>query len=432
MTLEEYKMKSVYEDFIIAHADDDTSKLLLGRQKWPNIDIDMAVTAIDCRKKIRTKLPEWYSETGIIYPDRICAEQSSSSFTSRYKAEVASRIIGTERCGTCRIADLTGGLGVDSLAFSHIAETVLYNEMNAGRATAARHNFGLLSSGNIRVESFCVRASGEDSSCFWEMLKEFAPDLIYMDPARRTLTGNKVFLIEDCSPDVLTLLPDLFTCCRNVLIKLSPMADISMLNKRFSEHGAVVREIHVVASGGECKELLLWLTEGENGECRIVVNENGHVLSIDKDMRMEAPLLLPDISYLGKMRYLFEPGKALSKAGMFNVLCNFFGIKLYKAGISTHLYFLPEIVDKTSLDRLKCFGKLFSILEVTELDKHSIRDYGKRYQKAEVTARNIRMTSEELRKRMGASSGGSAHIFGLNIETDCVSDNYIIAGKRLV
>lgn len=116
------------EEFIISHSEDDTSRLILGRDKWPDVDVPLAVNIIECRRKVRQKLPEWYAVPGLIYPDRICAEQSSSSFTANYKASVAGRILSSVAADGRRIADLTGGLGVDSLAFSAVADKVLYNE----------------------------------------------------------------------------------------------------------------------------------------------------------------------------------------------------------------------------------------------------------------------------------------------------------------
>ena len=82
-----------FREFVLEHEGDDPSRLMLSRGRWPEVDVNAAVTAIECRRKIRTKLPEWYAEPGIIFPDRICAEQSSSSETASYKASVASRII---------------------------------------------------------------------------------------------------------------------------------------------------------------------------------------------------------------------------------------------------------------------------------------------------------------------------------------------------
>lgn len=492
-----------FREFVLEHEGDDSSRLMLSRGRWPEVDVNAAVTAIECRRKIRTKLPEWYAEPGIIFPDRICAEQSSSSETANYKATVASGIIRETLAANSadiyteaneshedvirgRIADLTGGLGVDSLAFSRVAKNVLYNEMNPERAAAAKHNFALLGAANIDVISHCVQprkaseinggtdAEGQASSTcsvmtsrsntseesvagvsatlhddFWDTLTTFRPDLIYMDPARRSTTGNKVFLLEDCSPDVLTLLSDLFSITGNLLLKLSPMADISMLITRLREHQGYVHEIHVVAAVGECKELLLCVRPEPCSRPRLFINENGHVIEADEKSCSATPKFLTQ-DQLTTMTHLFEPGKALAKAGLFHAVASLFKVNAYKAGRSTHLYFSPEDLnlDSTpdgegckgngsrecldSIDpNLRNFGKIFKILEVEPLNKQAIRDFGRKYPKAEVSARNIPMTSDELRKKLKVASGGDIHIFGIRVDFEnSTSSNYLIAAQR--
>lgn len=416
------------KEFIQEHENDDTARLMLSRNRWPDIDIDKAVTIIECRKKLRTKLPEWYEIPEIIYPDRLSSEQSSSSATAKYKASVASRIANGGR-----IADLTGGLGADSLAFSRVASQVMYNEMESGRAEAARHNFPLLGTENISVSSFCVEEAGksEYAANFWETLKRFSPDLVYMDPARRSSTGSKVFLLEDCSPDVLTLIPDIFRTCGNLLLKLSPMADISMLLKRLQEHGAWTKELHIVSAGGECKELLLWCTPSTTDDTALIINENGNILRTSIAAESAAvPQFLQDAAQLNSMQFLFEPGKALAKAGLFNAICTMQdnaddGTMLLKAGRSTHLYFTD------SQNNASNFGKTFKIIGLAPFCKQGIRDFSAKYPRAEVSARNLPLTSEELRRKLKVQSGGDIHIFGLHIDF-CreASANYLVAATR--
>lgn len=416
------------KEFIQEHENDDTAKLMLSGNRWPDIDIDKAVTIIECRKKLRTKLPEWYEIPEIIYPDRLSSEQSSSSATAKYKASIASRIANGGR-----IADLTGGLGADSLAFSRVASQVMYNEMDLGRAEAARHNFPLLGAENISISSFCVEESGksEGAANFWKTLKKFYPDLVYMDPARRSATGSKVFLLEDCSPDVLTLIPDIFGICGNLLLKLSPMADITMLLKRLQEHGAATKELHIVSAGGECKELLLWCTPSTTDDTALIINENGYILRTSIAAESAAvPQFLQDAAQLNSMQFLFEPGKALAKAGLFNAICTMqddagIGTILLKAGRSTHLYFTD------SQNNASNFGKTFKIIGLVPFCKQGIRDFSAKYSRAEVSARNLPLTSEELRRKLKVQSGGDIHIFGLHIDF-CreASANYLVAASR--
>ena len=416
------------KEFIQEHENDDTAKLMLSRNRWPDIDIDKAVTIIECRKKIRTKLPEWYEIPEIIYPDRLSFEQSSSSATAKYKASIADRIVNGGR-----IADLTGGLGADSIAFSRVASQVMYNEMEPVRAEAARHNFPLLGAENISVSSFCVEEAGksEGAANFWETLKRFSPDLVYMDPARRSATGSKVFLLEDCSPDVLTLIPDIFGICNNLLLKLSPMADISMLLKRLQDHGAGTKELHIVSAGGECKELLLWCTPSTTDDTALIINENGNILRTSIAAESAAvPQFLQDAAQLNSMQFLFEPGKALAKAGLFNAICTMQdnaddGTMLLKAGRSTHLYFTD------SQNNASNFGKTFKIIGLAPFCKQCIRDFSSKYPRAEVSARNLPLTSEELRRKLKVQSGGDVHIFGLHIDfCHGAPANYLVAATR--
>jgi len=256
--------------FVADHFEDDTMRLVLDKDKWQGIDVDVAVNSIEVRRKVRSKLPSWYLHAGIIYPTRLCAEQCSSEETAGYKASVLSRVVGEG----FKVADLTGGLGVDSVAFAGVASEVLYNEMNPSLAAVAPGNFAELGVNNIVVHSQELSAGS-----LGEILGDFRPDVIFLDPARRASDGRKVFLLEDCSPDVLKLKDDLLAAAPFLFLKLSPMADISMAVGRLGN----VKEVHVVAYGGECKELLLLLERGFDGAYSMFVNESGEVLAVPSD-----------------------------------------------------------------------------------------------------------------------------------------------------
>ena len=394
--------------FVQEHISDDLTRLILDRKKWPDIDMDLAVSCIQSRRKLKGKIKEWYDNPELVFPASLSAEQCSSSATGLYKAGVAEMIVGKG----ARIADLTGGLGVDSWYFSMVSESVLYNEMQEVLCAAAEHNFKSLSADNIIVSNLKIETG---SSEFHKIIEEFRPELIYMDPARRGEGGKKVFLIEDCTPDVLTLREELFAMSRHILIKLSPMADISMVCSRL---GKTCREVHVVATGGECKELLIWMDREWCGEYEIVAIElpSGYpdiepaTFSFTSSEEKISPLAL--LGRNDSLVFLFEPGKALMKAGCFNLIAEHFG--LLKMGISTHYYVTEE---ETKADLLKSYGKVYKIISSTSLDKRSIKAAGKEYPHAEVTARNIPMDTETLRKKLGVTSGDDAHIFGLKSDT---------------
>ena len=449
-------MEMSFADFILEHEHDDPVRLLLSRDKYPDIDLDLAVTTLEVRRKLRTKVPEWYAVPSLVYPSRLSGEQCSSSETARYKASLLTSVrregtpsetsapprphkrVGPIACdgrgrseaeavsegvpSLLRIADLTGGMGVDCWAFAEVAEEVLYNEMQEGLAQATERNFKELGVENVRFRN-CRVEPGRVA----EVLDGFRPDVIFLDPARRAEDGRKVFLIEDCQPDVLTLLPELFQASRFVLLKLSPMADITMACKRLSH----VREVHVVAAGGECKELLFLLDRDWDDPHATYVVEGGSVMAVPGQTGNEgdAPVIpgeaTPVIPSEAKESFscLFEPGKALLKAGAFGLPSGRYG--LTKLGTHTHLY-VGEVVP----EELRPFGKCFEILEILPLNNRTLKEAGKRYPQAEVTARNIPMTSDLLRKKLGCASGGDVHLFGVRVDAAADPGNYLFITKR--
>ena len=374
-----------FAQFILAHEGEDPAALALARDRYASEveDFDLALNTLEVRRKLRVKVPQWYAVPQLRFPFRLSGEQCSSAETARYKASVALRALTREKT----VADLTGGLGVDSWAFAQVASAVLYNEMRPELAAAASANFKALGLTNVRVSCAELRPGG-----LREILDGFVPDVIFLDPARRAADGRKVFRLEDCEPDVLQLLPELLAAAPRVLLKLSPMADITLVCKQLG----YVREVHVVAADGECKELLLMLERGYIGQPRTFIYEKGAVLATD-EVPEETSALMGDL--------LFEPGKALLKAGAFDLPCRY---GLEKLEQHTHLYRASARVEA-----LQPFGKWFRILETVPLDKRSMKEVGRRYPKASVTARNIPMTSDELRKRMGVADGGPVHVFGV-------------------
>ena len=404
---------------------DDVTRLILDKARWPEIDIDLAVSCIESRRKLKGKVQEWYDEPALIFPLKLSAEQCSSSATARYKAELAGRIAlhGCRTAYPWRIADLTGGLGVDSWFFSKKAAEVLYNEMQETLCRAASYNFDILGADNIRLSNKAVvPENGPEGISPRELLSEFRPDIVYMDPARRGEGGRKVFLIEECTPDVLKLKDGIFSFCRNMLIKLSPMADISMVCERL---GSCCREVHVVAAGGECKELLIWMDREWNSEYEIVaveLHKDGPPSEFRFHPHEEAQTKECASATCKSGIFLFEPGKALMKAGAFNTIARRFCLD--KLAQSTH-YYITDDADKAA--GLMMYGKVYMALQVLPLDKRSIKETGKAYPKAEVTARNIPMDTDTLRKKLGVSSGDDYHIFGLKSD---VSGNILLVTTK--
>ena len=429
-------------DFVVQHQNDDLSDLVLHRDRYPGVDVALAAECIAARRKLRYKVPEWYANPELICPVALSAEQCSSTATARYKAAVAEEAcrlpleaireeqrarpcpVKGPRSGHCssaslqpalptslRIADLTGGLGVDCWQFALIADRVLYNEMNPLLFEAAKANLGRLGCGNVEFSNLCI-----DADTLPGLLDSFRPDLVFADPARRS-EGRKVFLPEDCLPDVLALQDIVLGRGCKMLLKLSPMADISLMLRKFH----CVKAVHVVEADGECKELLLLLEPGFSGSPEMTVA----IVDDPSSYRVatfDYPALATAVpTYIAAMpepgQILFEPGPALMKSGALNALSSSLGLP--KLGPSAHYLCFGKglLADERVASALDGYGKFFEIQEVALFSKQALRDFTFRWPDADVTARALPLSSDELRLKIAslrkkAPRGGSPSALG--------------------
>lgn len=418
-------------NFILEHEHDDTSRLLLSKGRWPEIDVSIAVNTIESRRKIRTKLPSWHACPGLIFPKKLSAEQCSSEETAMLKASIAARLLPQEKP---LIADLTGGLGADDWAFCKAGFLVHYNEMDPALCEAAAANFRTLGCPEITISNRQVTPEDTPRDIL-SMTGGRHPDMVFADPARRDSAGKKVFLLEDCSPDILQLKDMLLEASPLLMVKLSPMADITMVRTRLGDR---CREIHIIASKGECRELLAVLQRDWTGSTEYYAWEgptDPFVFTAEEKENAKARIYDPQTRRLpedntditSKSRLLFEPGKALLKAGAFELISQREG--LTKLSRSTHLYLADE--DSTSLPRLMQMGKVFRIEAVYPLSKSGIREAARTYGRTDVTARNIPMTSEALKERLhkestAASAAEGLHMFGLKCGEGKQAENLLI------
>jgi len=359
------------------------------------------------KAKIEAKLPHW-SKMELEYPGKLCMEQCSSEQTALYKADILSR---RAPAPLPRIADLTAGLGVDSWAFAQKAVALFYNERNIELREAVERNFSKLGIANAQFHSFDI--CPEDSTWI-KALQQFRPDWIFLDPARRGLGGQKVFRPEDCQPDITVLLPILREITPNIMVKLSPMADISLLQQSL---GDKLREIIIIQAAGEVKELLCLFDSSSYPEPTLTVVSGKEEWSFLKSEEASSPMRLINSISEG---YLIEPSASVLKAGAFRLCCERFNLS--KLASSTHLYFSVERPVNSS------FLKVFTIVEVLPFNKSNMAALGKKYPHAEVCARNIPLSSESLAGRMGIKAGNphGIHIFGCT----CGQQKVLVVTKK--
>ncbi|MDR0864720.1 MAG: class I SAM-dependent methyltransferase [Candidatus Symbiothrix sp.] len=377
-------MNEATKKFIIAHRFDDVQKLALQSQSFAEIDIPAALTQISGRQIIEHKIPSWYPSDEIRYPGRLPLEQCSSEKTARYKASLLS---GDS------FVDLTGGLGVDTAFISPNFSRVTYVEKQAELAKLAKHNFSVLELNSIQIES------GDGT----EFLEQMDPvDCIYLDPARRSLSGKKTVLIEDCEPNLLEIQDLLLKKAGTVLIKLSPLLDINAALRVLKN----VREVHVVSVENECKELLFLLKKGDTPAplitCVNLRKKEDQTLSFEYPEEKKAQM-----AYTPEIKdFLYEPNASLLKAGFYKGLA--LRYKVEKLHPDSHLYTSTHCVPDFP-------GRIFRVEAVSSLNKKDLKAFLTGLDKANLTIRNFPLTVADLRKKLKLKEGGDVYLFGTTL-----------------
>ena len=380
-----------FTEFIIAHEADSPAELMLHRERWPDIDMTEAVKCIQGRVKARSKLPLWYAEPGLLYPQSLPLEQCSSQATALYKQRFVS--------SGDTVADLTGGLGVDSWSLSQAAASVDYFERSEELCACARHNFSALGRSNITV------CHAETTP---EMLGNIPSDsysLIYLDPARRGKDGGRVYSLRNCEPDITALCPELLRIAPRILLKASPMADIRVLLSELPE----AAEVRIVSHNNECKEVLLLMQRGHSASpedipitaVEILDDSASQTAVFHFSLREETEAVAELAAPSEITGFLYEPSPALLKSGAFKLPAVRFGLR--KISASTHFYVGNSVYKDFP-------GKIRRIVEVLPFNKAAIRDFRKKYPSCSVTARNFPMTDEELRRRRGTSESDTLRV----------------------
>ena len=372
--------------FLLEHEQDDPERLLLSADRWPDIDVRRVARCLEARRKIRTKVPSWYDHPELDYPGSLSLEQCSSEATARYKQDFVPE--------GARIADLTGGLGVDCWFLSRLAAEAHYCERRQELCAAARHNFEVLGARNVTVHP------GDGVVWLQEQPGDF--DLIYLDPARRDQAARRVYDIADCDPNLLDIKALLLEKARRVLVKISPMADISRTLAQIPE----IHELHVVAVGGEVKELLLLLEPLRDGQPHsepMIVAADGAIRFSFKPAEEPAA----QVRFAKQVgQFLYQPAKALLKAGAFRLLSDRFG--LAKLAPSTHLYTSDLAVEGFP-------GKCFQVEAVLDWSKATQRLLKERFDRLEMTSLNFPIGTDVLRERLGIAGGGDRHLFATTL-----------------
>jgi 16S rRNA G966 N2-methylase RsmD len=375
--------------FIEENARADVRSLALQAKKYPKVDMAMAVVQIAGRQIAEAKVPTWYRTEGLLYPKHLSMEQCSSEATAIYKAGLVEGET---------FADLTGGFGIDCSFLSRKFKKADYVERQAELCELAKHNFPLLGL-NIDVHN-------EDGV---EYLKRMQPvDCLFLDPARRDGHGGKTVAISDCEPNVSALEELLVEKARKVVVKLSPMLDLSLALKDLKH----VCEVHIVSTDNECKELLLILQkETASSEVSIhCINSLGalngyriyqeYAFTQEQERTSDCPLTHEVEAYL------YEPNASIMKAGAYRSLTQAYPVK--KLHPSSHLYVSPHFIEDFP-------GRKFQVEAVSGFGKKELKTFLQGMEKANLTIRNFPSSVAELRKRLKLKEGGDDYLFATTL-----------------
>ena len=377
--------------FISQHLTADVSQLLLHPPPTAaDLDLKKIATQLTARQKARDKLPGWYANDAVIFPPPVSVEQASSERAAQYKATLVS--------GTA-LADLTGGMGVDTQAFAAIGR-VQYVEQNPALAALAAHNLFVLGVANVQIHA-------ENSLDF---IRNYTGhfDWLYLDPHRRDGQGGRVVQLADCEPNLLApgVLTILLAKTDRMLLKTSPMIDLEATLRQLP--GAMV--VHVVAVGGEVKEVLFVLGSEPVAPNDVVVTAinllsdgPAQTLTFRRSDELRSPVTFADPG-----AFLYEPNAAVLKAGAFKTVAARFG--LAKLAPSSHLYTGPALVPDFP-------GRVFALQTVVKTDPKSVRAMLPAL-KANLTARNFPQTVAELRKKLGLADGGDVYMFATTLRNN--------------
>lgn len=375
------------QQFIQANLKSDITKLILKGSPFQGISIQEIAEQILSKNKCEKKLPTWFKTNNIFYPNKLNIAQTSSEITAKYKASLVS--------GNSLI-DITGGFGVDAYYFSQKVKNVTHCEINDELSKIVTHN----------IKQFHVKNMETVISNGLQYLEKttLKYNWIYADPSRRNDLKGKVFLLEDCLPNIPENLDLLFEKSDHILLKISPLLDITSAINELK----FVKEIHVVAVNNEMKEVLFVLEKNYNQQIKI------KTINFNKTKTQHFDFVAFNESFASfsePKKYIYEPNVAILKSGGFNQVSE--QLKLDKLHQHSHLY--------TSENLIEFPGRSFEIIQVIPYNKKELLKIIPN-KKANITTRNFPVTVAEIRKKTKFKEGGNNYLF---FTTD-INNQYIV------
>lgn len=372
----------------------DPARLALSVRQAADVRPAIVAQQVDAYNRLAEKVPTWAAHEGLEFPFPVAIQQCSSEPLARFRQSLVA---------DCKsIIDLTGGLGIDCYFMGLGKERVTYVDMSADAVAAARANFAVLGVDNATF----VNQSAE------EYVKELVEagataDLIFIDPSRRGAHGERVFRLKDCSPDVTALAPMMLKVAHRVMIKLSPIVDISQTIADLSR----VTDIYAIGHGSECKDVVACLAADHDDSIPPTI----HALTLADDGTPSAHISFTQseertaVSQIATVPpaegdFAFVPSAAMMKAGPFNIISARYGVKMLAHG--THIYVSEKDVSDFP-------GRRFKVTGAYDMSKRSIAELRKVTTAASVAVRNFPLTADALRRKLKLGESSAHFLFGV-------------------
>ena len=358
------------QNYINANLETDLHSLLLKKSPFSEVSMQEMVQQIKGKKVAHRKFPFLLKEN-IVFPPNLNLEQASSQSTAEFKAD---------NLNGKKFLDLTCGFGIDAYFLSQNFEEITLVEKNPELLDLVKHNWKILNKKATFVNENLEHFLAKNSESF---------DVIYLDPARRDSEKNKKFLLEDLSPNLLEIQDQLLEISSQIIIKLSPLIDISYLISVLKN----VAKIQIIAVRNEVKELIVFLEKARKGDDVEISCIN--LESDDAEFAFQFKEEKTAVSAFSEpQQFLYIPNNAVLKSGAFNLVSQFFnGKKLHP---NTHFY--------TSDKRIERFpGR---VLEINMIDSKHIRK-GEKYN---IISKNYPLSPDEIKKKYKILDGGNCYL----------------------
>ena len=384
------------------------TNLAFQRKKFPHLtdeEFRFMVQQEEGRARLRDKLPTLVEQADWWFPPRLACEQCSSELTATYKAALIRQHYAPSPCGEGRggsFIDLTGGYGIDSFYLSAFATEAHYVEQAPELCRIPAHNFARtrphLQMHNTTAEEF-LRTLPDANNKDNENNENNV--LIYLDPARRDTHGGKVFRIEDCTPNIIDLLPLLLQKSTVLMIKLSPMLDITAALRSLGEGW----QVHVVAIRNEVKELL-FVRHSQLSTLTAANYAHEHWQTLPFTLRQEQEAQVSYWNLQHTPRYLYEPNAAILKAAAFRFVSESYRIS--KLAPNTHLYAADHLLSDFP-------GRVWEVIAplTSSMLKHlpeTLQEQG-----ASILTRNYPLSPDQLRKKLKLRDSATQTIIGVRV-----------------